>query len=411
MPQSDASPDETRVLAQTPRLDARDPIFRERPHQVLDELRLRDPVHQDRVFDRVVLTRAADVAATLADRSLSADPSKARPTAYGWRPETGRDKANMASLDDPDHARLRGLVAKAFTARAVQSLQSRVEQFAANLLDTIDPTTPFDLVSIYAAPLPILVVAAMLGIDDAEVGQFKFWSSENELVYIRDRSADEQRRLDAAYLGLNGCLARAIADRRECPRDDLISALVAVEEEGDKLTETEIINNCRLLLVAGNLTTTDLIGNAVVALLRYPLQLIRLRAEPDLWPDAVEEVLRYDPPVAHWNRQALQARQIGGCPIEAGQTITAMLLAANHDPALHADPHRLDIKRRGQKHYSFGGGAHFCPGASLGRLEARTGLTMLFSRFPKLRLALGYELRRKARPPFNGYEAIWLNVD
>ena len=391
-------------------LDARDPVFRDNPHPRLDELRARAPVFEDRTLDRIVLTRAEEVAAALADRTLSSDPFKGRSTTLARRSLVagGKETLSLLFMDDPDHGRLRGLVAKAFTFRAIEAVRPTVESLTAQLLESVDPGRPFDLIAELATPLPVLVIMAMLGIDHTHALQIKLWSDAMLAQLAPDRSDEAQQRLVAARDGFNGLLAEAITERRRRRQDDLLGDLVAAEHEGEKLTETEILNTCRLLLIAGNVTTTDLIGNGAVALLRHPDQLAMLRSDPTLMADALEEILRYDPPVVAVARQAPEERRIGGCPVAAGQTITAMLLAANHDPAIHAEPHRFDIGRAPQKHLSFGGGSHFCLGASLARLETQVALTTLLGRFPKLRLVPGHELQRKAQPGFNGFEAVWV---
>jgi cytochrome P450 len=393
-------------------LTARDPIFRENPHGRLDALRMYDPVHQDRELRRFVLTRANDVADLLADRRVSSDPFKANDDAFGRQgfAEADRSKMSMLLMDDPDHARLRGLVAKAFSARSIEALRPRVEKIAATLLDAIDPNEPFDLVTAYAVPLPTLVIAVVLGVGSDRVSDFKRWSDDLAQLFQPDHSEEERRQFLASRDEFNAFLTEAVLERRRQPREDLISDLVLAEQQGDKLSEAEVINTCRLLLAAGNLTTTDLIGNGTVALLRNAEQLARLRSEPTLWPAAVEEVLRYESPVTAVSRQMTAPRPVGGCPIGGGQTVTAMLIAANHDPALHSDPHLFDIAREGQQHLSFGGGGHFCLGASLARQEGQVGLAALFSRFPRLRLVPDRPLQHKATAAFNGYEAIWLEA-
>jgi cytochrome P450 len=396
-------------------LTARDPVFRENPHGYLDALRMSDPVHQDRELGRFVLTRAGDIAAVLADRSMSSDPFKANPDAFGRRgfSEADRGALSMLLKDDPDHARLRGLVVKAFSARAVETLRGRIETVAAKLLDAIDPSEPFDLTMAYSIPLPILVIANMLGVAEDRVSDFKRWSDDFAILFNSNNSSkaeEERRRLLASRDQFDEFLREAVEERRRHPREDLISELVRAEQQGDKLTEAEIISTCRILLAAGNLTTTELIGNGTVALLRHPAQLMRLRSEPTLWPAAVEEVLRYDSPVTAISRQVTEPRHIGGCPIGVGQTVTTMLTAANHDPALHPDPHGFDIERQRQEHYSFGRGSHFCLGAALARLEGHVGLSALFARFPQLRLVPDRPLIRKAVPGLNGHEAIWLDA-
>jgi hypothetical protein len=409
---TDTRNDVDRPLPTGLQLTARDAAFRENPHDRLDELRSQDPVHQDRELGRYVLTRADDIAALLADRTLSSDPFKANPDAFGRQgfSEADRGKLSMLLIDDPDHARLRGLVVKAFSARSVETLRPRIERVAAKLLDAIDPDRPFDLTAAYSVPLPTLVIADILAVTDGRVGDFKRWSDDFAIFFSPNHSEEERRRLIASREEFSAFLSEAVQERRQRPRDDLISELVLAEQQGERLTEAEIISTCRLLLAAGNLTTTDLIGNGTVALLRNPEQLTWLRSEPMLWPAAVEELLRYDSPVTAIGRQMTEPRLIGGCPIGTGQTVTAMLTAANHDPALHSDPHRFDIARKQQKHHSFGGGSHFCLGAGLARQEAQIGLSALFARFSRLRLVPDRPLRRKATPGLNGYDAIWLEA-
>jgi cytochrome P450 len=202
-----------------------------------------------------------------------------------------------------------------------------------------------------------------------------------------------------------------IKKRRKERRADLISSLIDAEEDGEQLDEAEIIGVCNALLIAGNVTTTDLIGNAVLALLQHPSELSKLLANPNLVRSAVEEVLRYDAPVMQGTRIATEAMQIGGCPVAAGQTINAMLYAANHDPEAHPDPKRFDIERPDKRHNSFGGGAHFCLGAPLARAEAQIALSLLFKRFPKLRLRTERPLERRTMLNFNGLEALWVRAD
>jgi cytochrome P450 len=389
---------------------ALDPAFRERPHEILEELRRREPVHRDQVFDRVVLTRAKDIESALSDRSLSVDPRTSRPGAYVRLlfnvDETFRP--TMLHMDDPDHRRLRGLVAQAFTPRIVEAMRPRVAEIASALLDDVDPSRPFDVMPVLADPLPTIVIAAMLGVDPAHTAAFKAWSDALMLRFNPKRTEDETQRLERSTMELRDYLMQAVAARRQCHTEDLLSRLIAAEEDGEQLSPDEIVETCGLLLVAGNVTTTDLIGNGVLALLRHPGELAKLRAGPELIATAVEEILRYDPPIMASNRQAPSAREIDGCPVEAGQTLTLMLAAANHDPALHDDPHRFDISRADKRHLSFGNGAHFCLGASLARLEAQVALSTLITRFPGLRLSQERGPERRIAPILNGLTSLWV---
>jgi cytochrome P450 len=395
-------------------LTALDPVFREHPHDRLDRLRADDPVHLDVELGRLFLTRFEDMRAVLADRSLSKDLRKA--------PDTPRRRAmrgdlpleafepSMLNLDDPDHKRLRGLVSQAFNLRSIDALRPRIRAIAEGLLDTLADRGSFDIIAEFAAPLPIVVIAEMLGVDPGDMPQFKSWSDARAHTFNPARSPEQTAEMRAAGQALNAYFARAIEVRHGRRGADLISELVTVEEAGDRLSAREIVITCNLLLVAGNLTTTDLIGNGVLALLRHPDQLARLRVHPELVPNAVEEMLRYDPPVVQLARFALEPFEIGGTAVQPGQTMTCSLLAAGHDPGRHSDPHRFNIEREDTAHLAFGGGAHYCLGAPLARAEAQIAIAALFERFPRLRLDPQHAIEHKRAPVFNGLEALWVQA-
>jgi len=390
-----------------------DSVFRARPDEYLDVLRSQEPVHQDRMFDRLVLTRAADVDAVMNNRKLASDPRKSRPGAFS-RVQLKVDETFrplILHMDDPDHKRLRDLVVKAFNQTAVDAMRPRITEVACGLLDDIDDPSCFDIVDAYARPLPTIAIALMLGVDTARCHDFKRWSDGKIQMFNPRRTPEQEAILAACDAALTGYFADVIKKRRKERQADLISSLIDAEEDGEQLDEAEIIGVCNALLIAGNVTTTDLIGNAVLALLQHPSELSKLLAEPNLVRSAVEEVLRYDAPVMHGTRIATGAMQIGGCPVAAGQTINAMLYAANRDPEAHPDPKRFDIERPDKRHNSFGGGAHFCLGAPLARAETQIALSMLFERFPKLRLRTDRALERKMTLNFNGLEALWVRAD
>lgn len=385
-----------------------DEVFRNRPHQRFDALRAAEPVHRDTVLGRVLLTRAADVAAVLKDRSLSVDQRNAAPGTIVQRLSLAIDPdapRSMLVLDDPDHARLRRLVSHAFNARAIEAVKPRVAAIADELLDSAHGRGPFDVIEDFASPLPIIVIAAMLGVDAADRADFRRWSKGLANVFSPIRPPELVAQLQANADELSAYFARVIRERRASPRDDLISAMIAAADGDDQLTTQEIITMCTLLLLAGNLTTTDLIGNCVLALLRHPEQLAAVRANPDRMADAVEETLRFDPPVVQSLRIPLAPRTIGGCPLHAGDAVTVFLMAAGQDPALHDDPLRFDIDRADKTHFSFGGGAHFCLGAPLARAEAEIALNRLFARFPALALA-DAPIERNMSAAFNGLKAL-----
>ena len=394
-------------------LSALDATFREQPHEYLDYLRLREPVHQDRVFDRVVLTRAEDIGSVLNDRTLVSDPRKSRAGSFS-RVQLGvNDKfqPTMLHMDDPDHKRLRDLVSKAFNQRSVDAMRTRIGGVASRLLDDVAGRSCFDVMEAYARPLPTIVIAEMLGIDEADQRDFKHWSDRQIHMFNPLRTVEQQNSLDWGKDALHGYLSKVVSDRRRNRGTDLISSLITAEEEGEQLDEPEIISICQLLLIAGNVTTTDLIGNGVLALLRHPGEVAKLLKQPELAGNAVEEVLRYDSPVVQANRVASASMQINGCPVAAGQTVSVSLLAANHDPSMHPDPRKFDIERADKRHHAFGGGAHFCLGAPLARAEAQIAIPLIFTRFPKLRLLPDKAPVRKSLPSFNGLDSLWVAID
>jgi hypothetical protein len=380
------------------------PGFQRDPYPVLDELRELDPVHHDQVFSRYILTRHDDVDAVLRDRSLSVDPRNAAPGTFEQMflgGDRGDRPMSMLFSDAPYHTRLRGLVTKAFSARAIEGMAPRIQQVVDSLLDEVAGTGGFDLIASFAGPLPTIVIAEMLGVDPADRVEFKRWSDTGVMSFNPLISDAEREQVVAANEALEAYFRRVIAERHAQPRADLISSLIAAEEGGDRLSDDEILTMSALLLAAGNVTTTDLIGNGVLALLQNPDELRKLREDPSLIKNAVEEMLRYDGPVTQSGRIPLAEVSVAGCPIAAGQSINPSLSAANHDPAAYREPHRFDITRKDTHHHSFGGGAHFCLGAPLARLEAQIGIGTLVRRFPGLRLA-GEDLEYRKIPSFRG---------
>lgn len=387
-----------------------DEVFRNRPHEYFDVLRAADPVHHDRMLGRIALTRAADVAAVLKDRTLSVDQDNAGPDSIVQKFRTAQDRdspRSMLVLDDPDHARLRRLVSHAFNGRAIEAMKPKVARIADTLLDAVEGMDSFDLVEDFASPLPIIVIAEMLGVDAADRAEFRRWSKGLANVFSPLRTPELLAGLKANADELSAYFTSAIAVRRAAPRDDLISALIAAEDGGDRLSGEEIVTMCNLLLLAGNLTTTDLIGNTVLALLTHPEQRAKLHARPGLVGDAVEETLRRDPPVMQSLRIPMTPRDIGGISVPAGSAITTFLMAAGTDPALHADPLAFDIERPDKTHFAFGGGVHFCLGAPLARAEAAIAIDRLFARFPALALA-DKPIERNMSAAFNGVRELWV---
>ncbi|PYM16111.1 MAG: cytochrome P450 [Candidatus Rokuibacteriota bacterium] len=387
-------------------LTALDPTFRADPYPVFARLRESGPVHRDDDIKRWVLTSHDDVDRVLRDRTMAVDPRKATPGTYMhlFLSTRGREHS-MLMQDAPAHTRLRALVSKAFTAPRVERLAPRIHDIIDGLLDAVEGQESFDLIEAFAGPLPVIVIAEMLGVDAADHRDFKRWSYWIGMTLNPRLTDGERAGIAAAIEESDTYLERVIAERRGQPGEDLISAMILAEEQGDQLTDDEIVTMCRLLLAAGNLTTTDLIGNGVWTLLRHPAELQKLRDDPSLIKNAVEEILRFESPVVQTARIPMKDLEVGGCPITSGESVLSFVAAANRDPAVYPEPDRFDVSREDVHHHSFGGGAHFCLGAPLARLEAQMAIAALVRRFPHLRLA-DEPLDWRAIPAFRGLAGL-----
>ena len=357
------------------------------PYPVYAALRERDPVHRSGLMNAWLFTRHADIDTILRDHRLfSNDPRKGTLSRRQRAGLPADDEFTMLFLDPPDHKRLRALVNKAFTPKAVNALEPHIRSLLSSLLDDIDDPAGFDLMQTVAQPLPVIVIAEMLGIPPEDRAQFKIWSDQRARTLEPSIDARERALADAANKALNDYFRPIIEERRAAPQDDIVSALAQAEEEGDRLTELEMLNMLRLLLIAGNETTTNLIGNGVLALLRHPDQLQRLRDDPSLIPLAVDELLRFDSPVQTDFRRALEDCEVNGFPLKKRDNIVLLLGAANRDPDVFDEPDRLDVGRGDRSHLSFGRGIHHCIGAPLARLEGRIVLEMLLERYSQINL-------------------------
>jgi cytochrome P450 len=293
-------------------------------------------------------------------------------------------------LDPPDHTRLRRLVSKAFSPKVVRSLEAGIVELVDELLDKVAAAGRFEVVADLAHPLPVAVICRLLGVPVEDEPKFS-WASEllaqglDPFFAFTGQAQGFEERLEAG-LWLRGYLRDLLAQRREHPRDDLMSGLIAVEETGDQLTEDEILATCNLLLIAGHETTVNLIANAILAMLRHPDYWAQLAGDPARASVIVEETLRYDPPVQLVGRVAGADMTIGGVRVPEGDTMMLMLAAANRDPAVNGRPDTFDPDRQPLRHLAFGLGAHFCLGAPLARLEAAVALCAVTKRFPGARL-------------------------
>lgn len=389
-------------------LTALDEAFREDPYPVLHKIRDSARVLHDDELGRYIYTHHDDVKAILRDRDLWSDPRKAAPGTF-TREFLGNEdeEPSMLLMDEPDHRRLRMLVSKPFTPAAVERWRDPVRATVQNVLDEIKDDE-FDLIARFAGPIPTIVIAQMLGIDPEKRESFKEWSETSVKIAFNPFSTPEQ--LEAgqqAGEALNDFFSREIESRRQNLGNDLLSDMIRAEEEGEKLTVSEIVGQCNLLLIAGNVTTTDLIGNGVKALLDNPEQLEKLRADRGLIRNAVEEMLRFDSPVTNSGRIANRRIDFGGCPVEARESLSTSLSAANRDPAVYPEPDKFNIEREDTHHQSFGGGRHLCLGAHLARLEAQEAILGLLDRYPRLTHAdRGHTY--SAVPSFRGMTDFWV---
>lgn len=358
------------------------------PHDVYRRLRDTAPVHRIAGADgnpAWVVTRYQDVREALTDPRLSVDKRHAKEGNYqGLKLPPALD-ANLLNMEAPEHTRIRRLVVRAFTARRVEQLRAPIRETADRLLDALGPHGSTDLIASYAAPLPITVICDLLGVPDRHRRDFRVWT---DTLVAPDPSRPQDAK--AAVVAMLGFFGELLADKREEPADDLLSDLIAVRDEGDRLSEDELMSLAFLILFAGYENTVQLIGNAVLALLQHPEQLDALREDPTRIPAAVEEFHRFEgPALLAIRRFPTEDMTIGGVPVPAGETVLLSLAAANRDPARFPDPDRLDLSRDTSGHLALGHGVHHCLGAPLARAETEIALTALLERFPELALADG----------------------
>jgi cytochrome P450 len=302
---------------------------------------------------------------------------------------TERRRRNMLFRDPPDHTRLRSLVSQAFTPRMVEQLRPRIEAIAEQLVEAALAKPDIDLIRDVAFPLPIIVIAEMLGVPPEDRDEFKAWSTDTTNLINTTVTAEQVAQGAKSLEALDNYLKGVIAQRRQAPRNDLISAMIHAQESGDKLSEEELVATCRLILTAGHETTVNLIGNGILALLRHPEIMAQLAADPSLLPNAVQELLRYDSPVQLTTRFAGEDTPLTDNHIaKRGHVVMFLMGAANRDAHHFPEPDRLDLRRENaHTHLSFGGGIHYCLGAPLARLEGEIAIGTLLRHAPGMRLA------------------------
>ena len=391
-------------------LSAFNPDARIDPHPALAKAREACPVLRDDAAKVWLLTRHADIREAVNDRSYVRHPSKAEPGSISARMEDEREDAeerrSILFLDDPDHSRIRLPLAKAFYAR-INAMKPQIEAIVDDIISAAPTSGPFDLMSEIAVPIPVLVIARIIGVDESRLADFRQWSEDVILGLNPVRTPRETARLEAGSEALNAYFADLIAARRATPGDDLVTDMVQLQATGEaQLSDLEMITSLEALLVGGNLTTTDLIGNGVWLFLNHPEQLQALRSDPGLAGQAVEEVLRYEAPVSMTSRIVPDVREVAGCPMHRGQPLYMSLTAANRDPRVFEAADRFDITLKRPSHVAFGGGPHICIGAPLARIEARRVFVELFRRYPDLKLADDEDLVWRTLPFFRGLERL-----
>ncbi len=364
-----------------------DPQFKVDPYPSYRSLVEEEPFHRS-PFGPLVLSRYDDCLAILRHPAASSDLRKLP----GWQAPPGVDPTEITpsflSLDPPDHTRLRALVAKAFTPRRVDALRPRMQQIVERIVDAAAERGSMEVVADLAFPLPVLVICELLGVPPEDVDEFKEWSAAVARTLDPPFLLPEEvlSSAQAAAQRAEAYFKHLIAERRHQPSDDLISALIVAEESGDQLSEAEMLSTLGLLLIAGHETTVNLIANGVLAFARQPDQFIRLRDEPALIRSAVEEVLRFDPPVHADGRLALEDIELPSGTVKQWEQPVILLPAANRDPSYFADADCFDISRSDNRHLSFGFGIHHCLGAPLARAEAQAALGHLALRFSRIEL-------------------------
>ena len=362
-----------------------DPAFNADPYPTYHRLRAEDPVHRT-PMGFWILTRYDDVATVLRD---------ARFGRKGFdeliRDRFGENSFDQAMLfrDPPDHTRLRALVNKAFTPRVIEEMRAKIQKTVDRLLDGVRDARAMDVIADLAYPLPVSVISEMLGVPAEDRDLFRGWSADIARsldAIVLPTEPEVVERGNAARHALSSYFRALIAERRRRPQRDLLSDLIAAEEQGDKLSEEELMATILLLFVAGHETTVNLIGNGALALLRNPNQLEALRRSPALIGGAIEELLRYDAPVQRTGRMPNTDVELGGKRIAKGDLVLSLIGAANRDPAHFAEPDRLDLARADNRHLAFGWGIHFCLGAPLARAEAQAAIGTIARRMPALAL-------------------------
>ncbi len=387
------------------------PEARRDPHPPLKALREQCPAMRDEMAKAWFLTRYGDVRTTVNDRSFVRHPLNAEEGSISRQlvDEENPRRTSILFMDDPDHARVRPPLAKAFYAR-INKMKDQIEAIVDETIDAAPASGVFDLMADIAVPIPVTVIARILGVDEERLAEFRDWSEAVILGLNPVRTPEETERMMAGGTALDAYFTELMERRRKVPEDDLITDMVQLQASGEApLSDDEVRINLQALLVGGNLTTTDLIGNGVWLFLTHPEQLAALKSDPGLASQAVEEVLRYEAPVSATSRIAEADKQVAGCPVKEHQVIFCSLASANRDAEIFDAPNRFDITQKRPSHVAFGGGPHICIGAPLARMEAKRVYQKLFERYPDMKLP-EQDIAWRALPFFRGIETLMVEV-
>jgi cytochrome P450 len=370
-----------------------DPEVLADPYPLFHRLRTEDPVHWDPFLHAWVATRYKDVVTVLHHYSAERTPTPEQLAAMGLaalNPISEIMVKQMLFLDPPSHTRLRSLASQAFTPQRVEVLRGHIRDITDRLLDKVQAKGRMDVIADLAEPLPCIVTAEMLGVPVDDYQQLKAWSQDfAEMLGNFQHNPERAPRILKSVLEMADYFRSAMREQRLHPRDGLVSSLMNAEIQGDRLSQEEVVANCIVTMVGGQETTTNLIGNGVLALLRNPDQLEKLRSDLSLIPSAVEELLRYESPSQHTARLAPEDTILGGRRIRKRQAVIAVMAAGNRDPERFPDPDRLDITRADNRHLAFGWAAHFCFGAALARIEGQVAFELMLRRLPNWALEPG----------------------
>jgi pimeloyl-[acyl-carrier protein] synthase len=367
-----------------------DPAVLANPYPLFHRLRQEDPVHWDPFLHAWVVTRYADVLEVLhtfaADRTPTPDQLASMGLAQ-LAPLAQLMVKQMLFMDASAHTRLRGLASQAFTPARIETLRSHIQEIVEHLLDAVHDRGSMDVIADLAEPLPAIVTAEMLGLPVEDRHRLKAWSANfAEMLGNFQHNPDHARRMLQTVDEMTTYFREAVEEIKQHPREGLIDSLLSAELDGDRLTEEEVVANAIITMVGGQETTTNLIGNGVLTLLRHPDQMKKLRGDLSLTTSAVEEMLRFESPSQHTARLAPSDRQLGGKQIRKRQAVIAVMAAANRDPERFPEPDRFDVARTDNRHLAFGYAAHFCFGAPLARMEGQVAFTGLLRRFENIQL-------------------------